>query len=142
MMILQGVRRQKPYIGVCYANDPNKRGYTTLAPALYLTTSLRCDFCGVMLVCCNEWSLSQSIKISFWSRYVKRGRGGVEQQGVAKKRLLVGRGSLKLRQERVVVLGGRGADEAECDWEVCREIGFRAQSLLSEKMVRWGGFSP
>ena len=24
MMILQGVRRQKPYIGVCYANDPKK----------------------------------------------------------------------------------------------------------------------
>ena len=22
MMILQGVRHQKPYIGVCYANDP------------------------------------------------------------------------------------------------------------------------
>ena len=44
MMILQGVRRQKPYNGVCYANDPQKGGYTTLAPALDLTTSLRGDF--------------------------------------------------------------------------------------------------
>ena len=43
MMILQGVRRQKPYIGVCYANDPKKGGYTTLAPALDLTPSLRGD---------------------------------------------------------------------------------------------------
>ena len=43
MMILQGVRRQKPYIGVCYANNPKKGGYTTLAPALDLTTSLRGD---------------------------------------------------------------------------------------------------
>ena len=44
MMILQGVRRQKPYIGVCYANDPQKRGYMTLALALDLPTSLRGDF--------------------------------------------------------------------------------------------------
>ena len=44
MMILQGVRHQKPYIGVCYANDPKKGGgYTTLAPALDLTTSLQGD---------------------------------------------------------------------------------------------------
>ena len=27
-MILKGVRRQKPYIGVCYANDPKKGEYT------------------------------------------------------------------------------------------------------------------
>ena len=41
MMILQGVRRQKPYIGVCYANGPKRGGgYTTLAPAFDLTTSL------------------------------------------------------------------------------------------------------
>ena len=40
MMILQGVKHWKPYIGVCYANDPKKGGYTTLAPALDLTTSL------------------------------------------------------------------------------------------------------
>ena len=41
MMILQRVRRHKPYIGVCYANDPQKGGgFTTLAPALDLTTSL------------------------------------------------------------------------------------------------------
>ena len=26
MMIFQGVRRQKPYVGVCYANDLQKRG--------------------------------------------------------------------------------------------------------------------
>ena len=33
MMILQRVRRQKPYIGVCYANDPKKGGggHMTLA---------------------------------------------------------------------------------------------------------------
>ena len=43
-MILQGVRRQKPYIGVCYANDPKKGGYTTLVLALDLTTSLRGNF--------------------------------------------------------------------------------------------------
>ena len=41
MMILQGVQRQKPYVGVCYANDPQKGGYTTPAPALDLTTSSR-----------------------------------------------------------------------------------------------------
>ena len=44
MMILQRVRRQKPYTGVCYTKDPKKGGYTTLAPALDLTTSLRGDF--------------------------------------------------------------------------------------------------
>ena len=43
MMILQGVTRQKPYIGVCYVNAPKKRGYTTLATTLDLTTSLRGD---------------------------------------------------------------------------------------------------
>ena len=48
MMILQGVRREKPYIGVCYANDPKKGGYTTLAPALDLTTSLRGDLHGYL----------------------------------------------------------------------------------------------
>ena len=44
MMILQGVGRQKPYIGICYANDPKKGGYTTPAPGLDLTTSLGGDF--------------------------------------------------------------------------------------------------
>ena len=43
MMILQGVRRQKPYNGVCYANDPKKEAYATLALALDLTTSLQGD---------------------------------------------------------------------------------------------------
>ena len=43
MMILHGVRRQKPYIEVCYANDPKKGGHTTLAPALDVTTSLQGD---------------------------------------------------------------------------------------------------
>ena len=34
MMILQGVRRQKPYLGACYANDPQKGGvYYTRACA-------------------------------------------------------------------------------------------------------------
>ena len=43
-MILQGVRRQKPYLGVCCANDSKKGGgYTTPTPALDLTTSLRGD---------------------------------------------------------------------------------------------------
>ena len=31
-------------LAVCYANDPQKGGYTTPAPALDLTTSLRGDF--------------------------------------------------------------------------------------------------
>ena len=44
VMILQGVRRQKPYNGVCYANDPKKGGVYPLTPALDLTTSLRGDF--------------------------------------------------------------------------------------------------
>ena len=43
VMILQGVRRQKPCLGVCYTNDPKKGGYTTPVPALDLTTSLRGD---------------------------------------------------------------------------------------------------
>ena len=44
-MILQGVGHQISCLGVCYANDPpQKRGYTTPAPALDLTTSLRGDF--------------------------------------------------------------------------------------------------
>ena len=43
-MMLQGVIRQKPYLGVCYVNDPKKGGYTTPAPVLDLTTSLRGDF--------------------------------------------------------------------------------------------------
>lgn len=37
MMILQGVGRLLPYIGVCYANSPQKGGYTTPVPALDLT---------------------------------------------------------------------------------------------------------
>ena len=45
MMILQGVIRWKPYVGVCYANNPKKGGgYATLAPVVDLTTSLRGDF--------------------------------------------------------------------------------------------------
>ena len=32
-------------LGVCYTNDPQKGGYTTPAPALDLTTSLRGDKC-------------------------------------------------------------------------------------------------
>ena len=43
-MILQGVGHQISCIGVCYANDPKKGGYTMPAPALDLTTSLRSDF--------------------------------------------------------------------------------------------------
>ena len=38
MMILQGVRRQKPYVGVCYANGPKRGGLTTPAPTLDATT--------------------------------------------------------------------------------------------------------
>ena len=44
IMILQGVGHQISCLGVCYANDPRKGGYTTPAPALDLTTSLRGDF--------------------------------------------------------------------------------------------------
>ena len=44
MMILQGVRHQKPYLGVCYANDPKKGGgSTTPAPALdWITFEVLC----------------------------------------------------------------------------------------------------
>ena len=40
IMILQGVGHPISCLGVCYANDPKKGGYTTPAPALGLTTSL------------------------------------------------------------------------------------------------------
>ena len=43
IMILQGVGHPISCLGVCYANDPKKGGYTPLAPALDLTTSLRGD---------------------------------------------------------------------------------------------------
>ena len=43
IMILQGLGHQISCLGVCCANDPQKGGYTTPAPALDLTTSLRCD---------------------------------------------------------------------------------------------------
>ena len=45
-MILQGVGHPILCLGVCCANDPKKGGYTPLAPALDLTTSLRGDFSG------------------------------------------------------------------------------------------------
>ena len=38
MMILQGVGHPVPYLGVSYANDPEKGGYMAYAPALDLTT--------------------------------------------------------------------------------------------------------
>ena len=44
IMILQGVGHPISCLGVCYANDPKKGGYTTPAAALDLTTSLRGDF--------------------------------------------------------------------------------------------------
>ena len=44
IMILQGVGDPISCLGVCYANDPKKGGYTPLAPALDLATSLRGDF--------------------------------------------------------------------------------------------------
>ena len=74
----------------------------------------------------REWSLSQSIKIRFWSRYVRGGR--VNNRRVAKKRVLLGRRSLKVRQERVVV--GGGMMRLKPAWEVHREVWFRDQSLL------------
>ena len=43
VMILQGVRRQNTYPGVCHTNDPKIGGYMTPAPALDLTTSLPGD---------------------------------------------------------------------------------------------------
>ena len=47
IMILQGVGHPISCLGVCYANDPQKGGYMTPAPALDLTTSLRGDSaCG------------------------------------------------------------------------------------------------
>ena len=42
-MNLQGVGHPISCLGVCYAVDPKKGGYTTPAPALDLTTSLRDD---------------------------------------------------------------------------------------------------
>ena len=44
IMILQGVGHQISCLGVCYANGPQKGGYTTPTCALDLTTSLRGDF--------------------------------------------------------------------------------------------------
>ena len=38
MMILQGVGHPVPYLGVSYANDPQKGGYMAYAPTLDLTT--------------------------------------------------------------------------------------------------------
>ena len=49
IMILQAVGHQISCLGVCYANDPQKGGYTTPAPALDLTTSLQGDY----FVWCN-----------------------------------------------------------------------------------------
>ena len=43
LMILHGVRRLIPYLGVCHANEPKKWEYTTPVLELYLTTSLRGD---------------------------------------------------------------------------------------------------
>ena len=43
IMILQRVGHPISCLGVCYANDPQKGGYMTPAPALDLTTSLRGD---------------------------------------------------------------------------------------------------
>ena len=57
IMILQGVGHPISCLGVCYANDPQKGGYMTPAPALDLTTSLRGDFHSS--VC--TWSLSSSM---------------------------------------------------------------------------------
>ena len=44
IMILQGVGHQISCLGVCFANDPKKGGYTPPVLALDLTTSLRGDF--------------------------------------------------------------------------------------------------
>ena len=60
-MILQGVGHPISCLGVCYANDPQKGGYTTPAPALDLTTSLRGDFvqCNIVMFTCKYRSLTQ-----------------------------------------------------------------------------------
>ena len=59
IMILQGVGHPISCLGVCYANDPPKGGYTTPAPALDLTTSLRGDF--RLSVC--AWSQSSTMAV-------------------------------------------------------------------------------
>ena len=59
MMILQGVRHQRPYIGVCYANNPKKRGYTTLTLALDLTTSFRGDLEQAYIAKFQNWAFSR-----------------------------------------------------------------------------------
>ena len=46
MMILQGLDVRNHTLGYATRTTPKKGGYTTLAPALHLTTSLRGDFGG------------------------------------------------------------------------------------------------
>ena len=54
IMILQGVGHPISCLGVCYGNDPQKGGYTTPAPALDLTTSLRGDFVWHIVLPCHH----------------------------------------------------------------------------------------
>ena len=46
---LQGVGHPISCLGVCYVNDPPKGGYTTHAPVLDLTTSLRGDLVRMLV---------------------------------------------------------------------------------------------
>ena len=77
IMILQGVGHQISCLGVCYANDPKKGGYTTPAPALDLTTSLRGDFVRTppppLAICPPPWRAT-----------VSRGGGGRGGETVTK----------------------------------------------------------
>ena len=72
IMILQGVGHQISCHGVCYVNDPKKGGYTTPAPALDLTTSLRGDsspdpymVCDEMYVSVSQWSSGICLGLKF-----------------------------------------------------------------------------
>ena len=73
LMILQGVGHPISCLGVCYANDPQKGGYTTPAPALDLTTSLRGDSAPL--------ALTLSPKISHRRKTGLKTLGGLEGGG-------------------------------------------------------------
>ena len=86
--ILQGVGHPISCLGVCYANDPQKGGYTTPAPALDLTTSLRGDFLFQSFLsfyysaCPESWCLCALVNGALcWLSATVRGEGFFAQKG-------------------------------------------------------------
>ena len=67
-MILQGVRHLVPYLGVSYANDPQKGGYMAYAPALDLTTLFEVIF--------GFWKLRRISLLRWAPRRLGGGGGG------------------------------------------------------------------